>query len=76
MELAAGYAGPRALMAEKSLQETIAELVETPEVHAKLWKAITDAEVSDDPKILKKAQRLRRRREAFDRARGLTRPDA
>ncbi len=61
-------------MADKSLQQTIAEMVERPEVHAQLWKVITDAEASDDPKIVKEAQRLRRRREVLDRERGLTRP--
>ena len=62
-------------MAGKSLQETIAELVDKPETQAKLWKVITDAEASDDPKIVKKAKRLRREREQLDRQRGRTPPD-
>jgi hypothetical protein len=59
----------------KRLSEIITEKLHTPEVHAKLWQAIRDAEASGDPKIVKQAKRLRRQREALDRQFGLTPPD-
>jgi len=58
----------------KSAIETATQLLDTPEVHAKLWKVITDAEASDDPAIVKRAKRLRQQREALDRQHGRTPP--
>jgi len=51
-------------------------LLDTPEVHAKIWKVITDSEASSDPKIVKEAKRLRRRQEQSDLQQGRTSPKA
>lgn len=56
------------------MSNAIRERLESPEGHAAMWKGITDAEASGDPKIVKQAKQLRRRQEQIDRQRGLTPP--
>jgi hypothetical protein len=61
-------------MADKSLQETMAEMLDTPEVRDKLWQVILDCEAHPDSKIVKKAKRQRVTMEQQDRRRGLQSP--
>jgi|CZKG01.1.fsa_nt_gi hypothetical protein len=56
--------------------EIARELIESPDGHAAMWKVIADCEASGYPKIVKRAQQLRRRQEHIDQERGLTPPDA
>lgn len=63
-------------MADKSLRETMAEMLDTPEARDKLWQVILDCEASSDPKIVKKAKRQRVTMEQRDRQRGLDAPPA
>jgi hypothetical protein len=61
-------------MADKSLQETMAEMLDVPEVREKLWSVILDCEVHSNPKIVQKAKRQRVTMEQSDRRRGLRSP--
>jgi hypothetical protein len=63
-------------MADKSLQEAMAELLDTPEVREKLWQVILDCEASSNAQIVKKAKRQRVTMEQRDRQRGLDSPPA